>query len=101
MKHAAQTLKCHVDNILTYCVRPITNAMSEGLNSKIMSLKRRAGGYRNPRISKPPSTSAAANLISTHTHPRWTTKQKRFITLFAADRFRLKWGDWPATELFA
>ena len=26
----------------------MTNAVAEGLNSKIMSLKRRAGGFRNP-----------------------------------------------------
>ena len=44
---AAQTLKRHLHNILTYCTHPITNAMAEGLNSKIMTLKRRAGGYRN------------------------------------------------------
>lgn len=48
MKQAAQTLKRHMENILTYCVHPITNAVAEGINSKIMSLKRKAGGYRNP-----------------------------------------------------
>lgn len=52
IQHAAQTLKRHVENILTYCVHPITNAVAEGLNSKIMSLKRKAGGYRNPENFK-------------------------------------------------
>ena len=27
---------------------PITNGVAEGLNSKIMSIKRKAGGVRNP-----------------------------------------------------
>ena len=29
------------------CTHGITNAVAEGINSKIMSIKRRAGGYRN------------------------------------------------------
>ena len=36
-----------LDNVLTYCKHPITNGVAEGLNSKIMSIKRRAGGFRN------------------------------------------------------
>ncbi|MBI5678301.1 MAG: transposase, partial [Planctomycetes bacterium] len=32
---------------LTYCRHHITNAVAEGLNSKIMSIKSRACGYRN------------------------------------------------------
>jgi transposase len=49
MRRAAQTLRRHLENILTYCVHPITNAVSEGINSKIMTLKRKSGGYRNPK----------------------------------------------------
>ena len=37
---------------MNYCHHWITNAVAEGLNSKIMSLKRRAGGYRNPDTFK-------------------------------------------------
>jgi hypothetical protein len=29
------------------CEAPITNGVAEGLNSKIMSIKRKAGGFRN------------------------------------------------------
>lgn len=47
VKKAAMTIKSHLDNILTYCKHQITNAVAEGLNSKIMSVKRRACGYRN------------------------------------------------------
>ena len=47
VKKAAMTIKNHLDNILTYCRHRITNAVAEGLNSKIMSVKRRACGYRN------------------------------------------------------
>lgn len=34
-------------NVLTYCTHPITNAVCEGLNSKIQPLKKRAYGFRN------------------------------------------------------
>lgn len=47
MKRLAQTLKAHQDNIVTFCRHRITNAVAEGLNSKIMAIKRRACGYRN------------------------------------------------------
>lgn len=30
---------------------PITNGVAEGLNSKVMSIKRKAGGFRNPANS--------------------------------------------------
>jgi len=32
---------------VTYCTHGITNAVAEGINSKTMSIKRRADGYRN------------------------------------------------------
>ncbi|MFN9369972.1 MAG: transposase [Planctomycetia bacterium] len=32
---------------MTHCRHQLTNAVAEGLNSKIMAIKRRAGGYRN------------------------------------------------------
>jgi transposase len=47
MKKAANTLRDHLDNIVTYCRHRVTNAVAEGLNSKIMAIKRRACGYRN------------------------------------------------------
>jgi transposase len=40
-------LKERIDNIVTYCTHGITNGVGEGINSKIMSIKRRAGGDRN------------------------------------------------------
>lgn len=47
IKKVALTLKRHLDNILTYCQHRITNGVAEGLNSKIMSIKRKARGHRN------------------------------------------------------
>lgn len=47
VKQVAAMLKRRIDNIITYCRHWITNAVSEGLNSKIMSIKRRVGGFRN------------------------------------------------------
>ena len=47
MKKVARTLKERLPNIVSYCTHQITNAVAEGMNSKIMSIKRRVGGYRN------------------------------------------------------
>lgn len=43
----AKMLKRHLENILTYLRHPITNAMTEGLNSKIQLLKYNAHGFRS------------------------------------------------------
>jgi len=47
MKKLAKTLKGRTDDILTYCTHGITNGVAEGINSMIMSITRRTGGYRN------------------------------------------------------
>lgn len=44
---AAQTIHRHLDNVLTYFKHRVTNAVSEGLNSKIQTIKKRAYGFRN------------------------------------------------------
>jgi transposase len=49
VRKAAATLKRHAYGILRYCQHPITNGATEGLNSKIMAIKRKACGFRNPR----------------------------------------------------
>jgi len=43
----ARTLKRHLENLLTYLQHRITNAVTEGLNSKIQSIKSAARGFRN------------------------------------------------------
>jgi transposase len=47
MSDVAKMLKRHFDNILTYLKHGITNALIEGFNSKIQSIKANARGYRN------------------------------------------------------
>ena len=47
IRQAAETIRRHIDNILTYCQHPVTNAMSEGLNSQIQKIKNMACGFRN------------------------------------------------------
>jgi len=42
-----------LDNILTSCLHTVTNGVAEGLNSKIMSIKRSAGGFKNIENFKP------------------------------------------------
>jgi transposase len=43
----ARLIKRHLPNVLTYFTHRITNAVSEGLNSKIQTIKKRAYGFRN------------------------------------------------------
>lgn len=49
IRRVAATLKRHVEGLLRYCRHPITNGVAEGLNSKIMTIKRKACGFRNPQ----------------------------------------------------
>ena len=37
----------HLPNVLTFFAHRITNAVSEGLNSKIQTIKKMADGFRN------------------------------------------------------
>ena len=47
MRKVATMLNRHMENILTYFDSYITNAVSEGLNSKIQSIKSNARGFRS------------------------------------------------------
>ena len=47
MRDVAGLLKRHLENLLTYLKHHITNAVTEGLNSKIQNLKSAARGFRN------------------------------------------------------
>jgi len=49
---AAKTLKEHLPNLMTYFKHHITNATSEGINSKIQMIKMMACGYRNRKHYK-------------------------------------------------
>jgi transposase len=44
---AAKTIQRHLPNVLTYFTHRITNAVAEGLNSKIQTIKKMAYGFRN------------------------------------------------------
>jgi transposase len=48
VRKVAATVKRHLDGVPRFVKHPITNGVAEGLNSKIMSIKRKAGGFRNP-----------------------------------------------------
>jgi len=47
VQKVAKSLKNHLYGILSYFTHPITNAMSEGINSKIETLWKAACGFRN------------------------------------------------------
>jgi transposase len=48
----AKMVQSHLPNILTYYTHRITNAVSEGLNSKIQGIKKMACGFRNQQHFK-------------------------------------------------
>jgi transposase len=47
VKKVADTIKSHLEQVLNYCNHPITNGVAEGINSKIMSIKRKCCGFAN------------------------------------------------------
>jgi transposase len=46
IKKVARTLKRHAETLLNYFAHPITNAVAEGLNSRIQQIKSNARGFR-------------------------------------------------------
>jgi transposase len=46
VKKVAKTLKAHLGGLLTYFKHRISNALTEGFNSKIQALKADARGFR-------------------------------------------------------
>ena len=49
---AAKLLRRHLPNVMTYFTHRITNAVAEGMNSKIATIQKRACGFRNPEHFK-------------------------------------------------
>jgi len=47
IKKVARMLKRHLENLLNYFEHPITNAASEGINSRIQTVKSNARGFRS------------------------------------------------------
>ena len=79
-------------NVVSYCTHRITNAVAEGINSKIIAIKRRVGGYRNPENFKTAIYFYCGGY--THNKPRWTkffgTLNHEFLkSLISSQRFLL------------
>lgn len=47
VKKVADMIKERIDNVVSYCRHRITNGVAEGLNSKIMTIKRKCCGFAN------------------------------------------------------
>jgi transposase len=47
LKRVARMIQAHWEGVLNAATTNVTNALSEGLNSKIQWIKRKACGYRN------------------------------------------------------
>jgi transposase len=58
----AKMIQAHLDNVLTYCDHRITNATSEGLNSKIQTVKKTPTVSATGTTSRRPSFSTAGAL---------------------------------------
>lgn len=52
IKKAAKMIRSRLSNVVSYCTHKITNGVAEGLNSKIMSIKRKCCGFANPENFK-------------------------------------------------
>lgn len=48
IRRVASMLKSRLEQIVNHCHHPVSNAVAEGLNSKIMTIKRKACGFANP-----------------------------------------------------
>ena len=66
----AKMIQGHLDNVLTYFDHRITNATSEGINSKIQSVKKTLMDTATGRTSKQPFSSIAAAWRCTPPAPR-------------------------------
>src|SRR5437870_2151880 len=66
----AKMVQEHLDNVLTYFDHRITNATSEGLNSKIQTVKKTPMDFATGRTSKQPFSSIAAAWRCTPFAPR-------------------------------
>ena len=47
VKKVARMIKDHLPQVLNYFIHRVTNAFSEGMNSRIQGLIKQANGYRN------------------------------------------------------
>jgi transposase len=66
---AARTLRRHLPNVLTYFEHRVTNALSEGLNSQIQTIKKTLAVFATASTSRWRSTSTAAgSTCIRHSH---------------------------------
>lgn len=94
MRKVGGLIQRHLENILTFCRHRITNGVAEGLNSKIMAVKRRPAATGTGSTSRPPSTSSAADWTSTRLAPDGATHGKPGRTeYFDAPAFLVDVGD--------
>ena len=47
VKKVADMIKTRIDNVVSYCRHHISNGVAEGINSKIMTIKRKCCGFAN------------------------------------------------------
>jgi len=72
-KTLAKTIQVRLKNVVSFCTQRIANAVAEGTNSKIMSIKRRVGGFRNIQKFKTAIFFYCGGLDLAPVNAGWTT----------------------------
>jgi transposase len=52
IQRSARMIRSRLANVVSYCKHKITNGVAEGINSKIMTIKRKCCGFANPENFK-------------------------------------------------
>jgi len=65
MNTEAGSIKQSLQNVVSSCNQQITNAVAKGMDSGIMSIKHRVGGFRNRQNFKTDIFSAAVDSAFT------------------------------------
>ena len=73
---AAKLIARHLPNVLTYFTHRVTNAVAEGLNSKIATVQKRACGYRNPNNFKIVVCFHRTNSIDSAYSAKWDSASR-------------------------
>lgn len=79
-RQAARAIRVHLENILTYFTHRITNAGSEGINSKNQPIEKVARGFRNRRSLQDSNFLPLRRIKSLPGDPRDSRMRRKWLT---------------------
>jgi len=79
----AMNIQQKLHNVLTYFVHRITNAVAEGLNSKIQTIKKAACGFRSFENFKTAIFFHCRRVTTLSGYPRKTRMNRKFNPAFS------------------